>query len=72
MNSCINCKKNTLSKIVKLGSQPLSGVFLKKKYNNLKKYTLDLYMCNFCKLVQMKKPAKRKTCLEIHMSTKHL
>ena len=30
MNSCINCKKNNLSKIVKLGSQPLSGVFLKK------------------------------------------
>ena len=58
MNSCINCKKNTLSKIVKLGSQPLSGVFLKKKYNNLKKYTLDLYMCNFCKLVQMKKSVK--------------
>ena len=55
MNSCINCKKNTLSKIVKLGSQPLSGVFLKKKHNNLKKYTLDLYECNFCKLVQMKK-----------------
>ena len=28
---CINCQKKNLSKIVKLGKQPLSGFYKKKK-----------------------------------------
>lgn len=53
MKNCVNCKKNKLKKIIKIGSQPLSGVFLKKKMYNLKKYPLDLYECQICKLVQL-------------------
>ena len=49
---CKNCKKNKLKKIVKLEKQPISSVFLSKKKFNLKKYSLDLYECNSCKLVQ--------------------
>ena len=53
MFSCRNCLSKKLIKVVNIGSQPLSGVFYKKKTFNLKKYTLDLYQCKKCKLVQL-------------------
>ncbi len=31
MQNCVNCKKKKLKKIITIGSQPISGVFLKKK-----------------------------------------
>ena len=49
---CKNCKNKKLKKIVKLEKQPISSVFLSEKKLNLKKYSLDLYECNACKLVQ--------------------
>ena len=51
--NCINCKKKKFKKIVKLGKQPISSFFLKKKNLKLKKYPLDLYQCNDCNLVQL-------------------
>ena len=53
MFSCRNCLSKKLIKVVNIGSQPLSGVFYKKKTFNLKKYSLDLYQCKKCKLVQL-------------------
>jgi len=58
MKICINCKKKKFERIVSLGKQPLSGIFLSKKKNNLKKYSLDLFMCKKCKLVQLGEIAK--------------
>ena len=58
MIKCRNCKSNKLKKIIIVGSQPLSGVFYKKKKFNLKKYPLDLYKCQTCKLIQLYKTAK--------------
>ena len=52
---CRNCKKNLNKKIIDIGSQCISSVFPKKIQNNLKKYPLDLYICEFCELVQFKK-----------------
>ncbi len=52
---CKNCKSKKLKKIVKLDKQPISSVFLEKKKFNLKKYSLDLYICNNCNLVQFSK-----------------
>ena len=49
---CCNCKKKSLKKILNFGKQPVSSVFSKKKINKSKKYPLDLYECNNCKLVQ--------------------
>ena len=49
---CRNCRTVLFNKILKLKPQPISSVFLQKKNNNLKKYPLDLYECNKCKLVQ--------------------
>ena len=57
---CINCSNKKLKKIVSIGSQPLSGIFYKKKKHNLKKYPLKLYRCDKCTLVQLKKTAKKK------------
>ena len=57
---CINCKKSNLSKIVKIGHQPISSLFYLKKKTNLKKYPLDLFQCNKCKLVQLSKLAPLK------------
>ena len=57
---CRNCKKKKLKKIVKIGSQPLSGVFYQSKRYNLKKYSLDLYQCQICKLVQLSKTPESK------------
>ena len=49
---CRNCKKKEFDKISKIGSQPISSIFLKKK-RKIKKFSLDLYKCETCKLVQL-------------------
>lgn len=49
---CKNCKKKRLKKVFRIGKQPISSVFFDKPKNNLKKYSLDLYKCNYCELVQ--------------------
>ena len=54
---CRNCKNKLDSKILSLGSQPISSVFYSKKKTNLKKYSLDLYQCKKCELIQFKKLA---------------
>ena len=58
MFKCKNCSSIKFKKIVHIGKQPLSGIFLKKKTFRLKKYSLDLFECKNCKLVQLKEPAK--------------
>jgi len=58
MITCRNCKSNKLKKVIAVGSQPLSGIFYKNKKFNLKKYSLDLFKCLNCKLVQLYKSAK--------------
>ena len=58
--TCKNCKKNFLKKIVKIGKQPLSGFFYLKKKTNLRKYSLDLYKCSKCNLVQLNNTANTK------------
>ena len=55
---CKNCKKKKLSKIVKIGKQPLSGFFYSQKKYNLKEYSLDLYKCLECDLVQLDNKVK--------------
>ena len=52
--TCKNCKSTKFIKILKLGKQPLSGFFYKKKNKNLPKYSLDLFQCKICNLVQIK------------------
>ncbi len=49
---CKNCKKKKLFKVVRLGRQPLSSVFYDKEKKNLPEYSIDLYECRYCKLVQ--------------------
>ena len=55
--NCRNCKNRNMKKIIFIGKQPLSGVFLKKKNYNLKKYPLDLFICKKCSLIQLGKNA---------------
>jgi len=55
---CINYHKKKLLKIVKIGKQPLSGFFYRKKKYNLKQYSLDLYKCLGCDLVQLDNKVK--------------
>jgi NDP-4-keto-2,6-dideoxyhexose 3-C-methyltransferase len=57
---CKNCKKKTIKKIVKIGNQPLSGFFYSRKKKNLSKYSLDLYKCLNCDLVQLNNSADTK------------
>jgi len=54
---CRNCHQKRLIKIITIGRQPISSVFLPKKIKNLKKHSLDLYECQICKLVQFYKLA---------------
>ena len=58
MTKCRNCKSRKLKKIIRVGSQPLSGIFYKNKKFNLKKYSLDLYKCKMCNLIQLSKTPK--------------
>ena len=53
--NCKNCKNKNLAKIIPLNKQPISSVFFNQKKINQKKYSLDLYECPKCKLVQFKK-----------------
>ena len=57
---CRSCHRKILKKVISIGKQPISSVFLSKKINNLKKYSLDLYECQNCKLVQFYKLAPLK------------
>ena len=57
---CKNCHQKRLKKVIPIGKQPISSVFLSKKIKNLKKYSLDLYECQNCKLVQFYKLAPLK------------
>ena len=54
---CKSCHQKRLKRVIAIGSQPVSSVFLSKKINNLKKYSLDLYECQNCNLVQFYKLA---------------
>jgi len=67
---CKNCKKNSLVKIVKIGKQPLSGFFYKSKKKNLKKYSLDLFKCSMCSLVQLNNTANTKKMYGEHYGYK--
>ena len=49
---CKNCNSKKLKKVFKIGKQPISSVFFDKPKTNLKKYSLDLYKCLECDLVQ--------------------
>ena len=51
---CRNCKNKNFEKISKIGSQPISSLFLKKKIN-IKNFSLDLFRCKKCDLVQLSK-----------------
>ena len=57
---CRNCNKFGLKKIIPIGKQPLSGIFPKKKGIQLKNYSLDLYICKKCQLIQLGKSAAAK------------
>lgn len=58
--TCKNCKSPSLKKIINMGKQPISSHFYSSKRHNLKKYSLDLYKCNKCKLIQLKSLPKLK------------
>jgi len=50
--TCKNCNSSKLKKVFKIGKQPISSVFYDKYKTKLKKYSLDLFMCLRCELVQ--------------------
>ena len=60
MIQCRNCRNNKLSKIINLGKQVISSLFYKSPRYKLPKYSLDLYICKKCKLVQLGKVAPLK------------
>ena len=49
---CKNCKNSKLKKVFRIGKQPISSVFHDKPIYKLKNYSLDLYKCPKCDLVQ--------------------
>ena len=58
--NCKNCNQKILKKVIAIGMQPISSVFLSKKNKSLKKYPLDLFECQNCKLVQFNKLAPQQ------------
>ena len=55
MIKCRNCSSKKLKKVIFIGKQVVSSIFPKKKVVNNKKYSLDLYKCENCELVQLGK-----------------
>ena len=68
--NCKNCNNNFLKKIVKIGKQPLSGFFYKTKKTNLQKFSLDLFRCSECDLVQLSNLANTKKMYGVHYGYK--
>ena len=68
--NCKNCNKNSLKRIVKIGKQPLSGFFHKTKKTNLQKFSLDLFKCSECDLVQLSNLANTKKMYGVHYGYK--
>ena len=58
MKKCRNCESKKLKRIIQIGQQPLSGFFYKAKKFDLKKYSLDLFKCQICDLIQFNKIAE--------------
>ncbi len=58
--SCRNCSSYKLKRIVEIGKQPISSIFYRFKKKKLSKYSLDLFICKICSLVQFKKSAPIK------------
>ena len=52
--NCRNCKKKNFNKISKIGHQPISSLFLNRRVK-INTYSLDLYQCKNCNLVQLSK-----------------
>ena len=67
--TCKNCKSTSLKKIIYLGKQPISSHFYTSKKHNLRKYSLDLYICKKCDLVQLKTIPKLGPAGFIHIFT---
>ena len=51
---CRNCRKNNFNMIAKIGQQPISSIFSRKK-KKLKNFSLNLFECKKCKLIQLSK-----------------
>ena len=56
---CRNCEKNKFLKLSNIGYQPISSIFLKNK-KKIKNYSLDLFKCKICDLVQLSRIANLK------------
>jgi len=56
---CRDCNKNKFTKLSNIGYQPISSIFLKSK-RKIKNYSLDLFKCKSCDLVQLSKIANLK------------
>ena len=52
---CRNCNSLKLKRIVNMGKQPISSIFYRSIKKKLHKYSLDLFICKVCTLVQFKK-----------------
>ncbi|MBW2993117.1 class I SAM-dependent methyltransferase [Candidatus Woesearchaeota archaeon] len=52
--TCMSCKSTDLTRFISLGLMPEAGSYLKKEdIPDEKKFPLDVYFCNNCKLVQL-------------------
>lgn len=51
---CRNCNYKNFILITKIGNQPISSCFPQKKIK-LRSYSLNLYKCKFCSLIQLNK-----------------
>ena len=49
-NNCNNCKSKNLAKVFSLGKLSFSGRFGKNSKENVPKDSLNLVICNSCKL----------------------
>ena len=56
---CRNCERNKFLKLSNIGYQPISSIFLKNK-KKIKNYSLDLFKCKICDLVQLSRIANLK------------
>ena len=54
IKNCRSCESNSLKSLYSLGSQYFTGIFPKSKSEKIPKGSLEMVICNKCKLLQLK------------------
>ena len=64
IKKCRSCKNKNFDKILSLGKQYFTGIFLPKKNSKIPNGPLNLIKCKTCDLLQLEHDFDQKKCMD--------